>query len=48
MFQHPDYALAHAHERRRELVARADRYRVFAAIRRRTRVQVTPAVAPQC
>jgi hypothetical protein len=37
MFQHPDFALVHAHDRRREFVARADRYRVSAALRRRNR-----------
>lgn len=35
MFQHPDFALVQAHDRHRALVARADRYRLSAALRRR-------------
>jgi hypothetical protein len=45
MLQHPEVALAHAHDRHRELVARADRYRLFAVVRRRNRGTVVSDAA---
>lgn len=45
MLVHPELALAHAHERHRELVEEADRYRLLTLARRyrRTPSEVNPA-----
>jgi hypothetical protein len=48
MFQHPDFAIAHAHDKRRDFVARADRYRLSSALRRRNRAAASHPAAQAC